>query len=111
MGSETRQRESVIKVRCTEEEKKEIQEKAAAASRSTARYLREIGLGYRPKSTLDARSILKLVKVAGDQGRLGGLLKWWLAEGLTGAVKSQAERLIKRLDETQDQIDEIISKL
>ncbi|WP_226669051.1 plasmid mobilization protein [Microbulbifer aggregans] len=114
MGSETRKRETVIKVRCTDSEKEQIQAKAAQVSiPSLSRYLRELGMGHTPKSTLDAQTILQLVKVAGDQGRLGGLLKWWLSEGLaeTPKVKGQMERLLKRLEQTQDQIDALVNRL
>ena len=37
------------------------------------------GLGYQPKSVLDHRAIEDLAKVNADLGRLGGLLKMWLA--------------------------------
>ncbi|MEW5250913.1 plasmid mobilization protein [Microbulbifer sp. 2201CG32-9] len=113
MGSEKRRREKVIQVRCTEDEKQQLKANALAVSKPAGRYLRELGLGFRPKSTLDAQTILQLVKVAGDQGRLGGLLKWWLSMnyGDTPKVKGQIERLLKRLEETQDQIEEIVQRL
>jgi len=41
-------------------------------------YLRNLGLGYEPASTLDQKAILDLLKINADLGRLGGLLKMWL---------------------------------
>ena len=43
-------------------------------------YLKTLGLGYEPKSLLDAERVGELLKACGDLGRLGGLLKLWLSE-------------------------------
>ena len=45
---------------------------------SVAAYLRELGLRYQPKTVFDADIGLELVRINGDLGRLGGMLKMWL---------------------------------
>ncbi len=59
-------------------EEEAIKAKAAEAGLSIAAYLRNVGMGYPLKSMMDARLVLQLAKINGDQGRLGGLLKLWL---------------------------------
>jgi hypothetical protein len=61
-----------------EEEREEVKRAASAHGKTASGYLRALGLGYPVRSTLDQKAILELVKIAGDQGRLGGLLKLWL---------------------------------
>jgi hypothetical protein len=45
---------------------------------SMSMYLSNVGIGYQIKGTIDQELVLKLAKINGDQGRLGGLLKLWL---------------------------------
>jgi hypothetical protein len=46
---------------------------------SASNYLRAIGLGMGVTSIIDHRKVDELVRVNGDLGRLGGLLKLWLS--------------------------------
>ncbi len=95
MGSEHRQRQAVIKVRVTEAEKQALETQAVATGLSLSSYLRNVGLNYPIKSNLDQRAVTDLARVAGDIGRLGGLLKLWLSNderfqrGLPGPVDVQ----------------------
>ena len=53
-----------------------------------------------------------LVKVAGDQGRLGGLLKLWLLERPgKGASESEVRQLLNRLGDLQATLAEIVSRV
>jgi len=79
MGNTTRKNSTPIKVWVLPEEKGLIEENARAAGRSVSSYLRAVGTGYQLKSVLDHRAIEDLAKVNADLGRLGGLLKMWLA--------------------------------
>jgi hypothetical protein len=67
-----------IKVCCTPDERQKIIGKAEQCGLSASRYLRAIGLGMGIKPLIDYRAIEDLMKVNGDLGRLGGLLKLWL---------------------------------
>jgi len=78
----------------TPEERATIKRLAATTSMSASAYLRTLGLGYQPKSTLDAQHVFELLKLGGDLGRLGGLLKLWLVEQPGRAVPDSEVRLI-----------------
>ncbi|MDP1773633.1 MAG: conjugal transfer protein TraJ [Methylobacter sp.] len=68
-----------IKVCCTPLERQTIFEKAEQCGLSASNYLRAIGLGMGVTSVIDHRKVDELVRVNGDLGRLGGLLKLWLS--------------------------------
>lgn len=79
-SSEKRQRHGVIRIRVTELEASQIQEKAASCSMSEPAFLRMLGTGFVPKSRLDQKAIAQLAKVSAEQARLGGLLKFTILE-------------------------------
>ncbi len=56
--------------------------------------------------------MLELAKVNGDQGRLGGLLKLWLADR-PGQGMSEAEirRLLDRIGELQGRLAEVVGRV
>ena len=68
-----------IKVCCTPVERQTIFEKAEQCGLSASNYLRAIGLGMEVTSVIDHRKVDGLIRVNGDLGRLGGLLKLWLS--------------------------------
>ncbi|WP_061165954.1 conjugal transfer transcriptional regulator TraJ [Caballeronia hypogeia] len=92
----TRKGSTPIKVWCLPEEKASIEENARKAGMSVSMYLRNVGMGYRIKGVIDAELVLKLAKINGDQGRLGGLLKLWLtnSEKLSSQDPAQMRRVI-----------------
>jgi hypothetical protein len=99
IGSEmkaTRKGSTPIKVWCLPEEKKSIENNARKAGMSVSMYLRNVGMGYQIKGVIDADLVLKLAKINGDQGRLGGLLKLWLmnSEKLNGQDPERMRRVI-----------------
>ncbi len=80
MGSETRQRTTHILIRVSPEEKEAIQTIANQCDLTVPAYLRTLGLGFQPHSTLDAKAFEQLAHLHGDIGRVGGLLKLWLSK-------------------------------
>ena len=75
---------------------------AKAADHSISGYLRRVGLGAQLKPVLDLQLILELVKINGDQGRLGGLLKLWLSERPgAGASAFDVRKLLRQVEATQ----------
>lgn len=78
-GSETRRRTKIIMVRVTMEEQARLQELARECGMRAPAYLRQVGLGYEPRSKIDQESIQGLAQLHGDLGRVGGLLKMWLS--------------------------------
>ncbi|KAK48583.1 conjugal transfer protein TraJ [Caballeronia jiangsuensis] len=92
----TRKGSTPIKVWCLPEEKASIEWNARKAGTSVSMYLRNVGMGYHIKGVIDAELVLKLAKINGDQGRLGGLLKLWLtnSEKLSSQDPEQMRRVI-----------------
>ncbi len=84
--SKRRRREKVIQVRVDETELGIISDNATAARLTSAEFLRRLGQGHTPKSMVDLGLVRDLCAVAGNLGRLGGLLKLWLSEKRSGSL-------------------------
>ena len=78
--AKSRDRKRPLKVVVNEDERLAIADKAASTGLSVSAYLREVGMGYQPKSNFDQEAIMTLMSLNADQGRLVGLLKLWLSE-------------------------------
>ena len=101
-----------INVWVTGEERKQIERRAGATSLPVSVYLRMLGLGFEPKSTLDAARVGDLMKACGDLGRLGGLLKLWLSERAGEEVPEVDVRaLLHSIGELRDQIVEKVAAI
>lgn len=73
-----------IKVWCLPDERAEIEANARATGLSLSCFLRQVGMGYEPRSVIDYDQATELLKVHADLGRLGGLLKMWLTNSERG---------------------------
>jgi len=78
MGSETRHRNKHVMIRVSEQEYALIAAHASGCSLSIPSFLRSVGQGFIPSSTVDSQAITQLAKLHADLGRVGGLLKLWL---------------------------------
>ena len=105
----TRKGSPPIKVYCLPEERAEIEANAKRAGVSVARYLRDVGQGYQVKGVTDFDNVRDLVRVNGDLGRLGGLLKLWLTDDPRTARfgDDTIRALLARIEATQDKISTI----
>jgi hypothetical protein len=93
-------------------ERAEIKRRAQAAGLSVSGYLRAVALNHKISSDLDHAAVGDLVKVAGDQGRLGGLLKLWLVDRPgKGAPEIEVRRLLERLGDLQTTLAEIVGRV
>ncbi len=86
----TRKTQAPIKVYCLPNERAEIEAMARNSGHSVSTYLRLVGQGYRVASIVDFEHVQKLAKVNGDLGRLGGLLKLWLADDVKLSLHGMA---------------------
>jgi hypothetical protein len=85
--SQRRRRDAMpIKVRVDDQELDIITSNAAACGLTNAEFLRRLGKGLVPTSKLDQVHVRELCAVAGDLGRVGGLLKLWLVEHRAGTI-------------------------
>lgn len=84
---------------------------------SVAAYLRNVGMHYQPKTVFDADIGLELVRINGDLGRLGGLLKMWLTndERLklfgAGQIVPKINSLLDEIQSTQRLLFEKVNQL
>ena len=101
-----------LRVQVTEAEHAQIAASAADTRLSVSSYLRALGVGFRPKSTVDHQAVLALVNVHGDQGRLGGLLKLWLSEKPgQGASVVDVRRLLGEIEAAQVELRQLMRRL
>lgn len=75
----TRRQERPIQVYCLPHERSEIEANARDSGLSVSAFLRTIGQGYRVVGIVDNERVVEMARINGDLGRLGGLLKMWLA--------------------------------
>lgn len=114
---ETRKHGKHLRVPVLPDEEVIIKENAAKVSLPVAEYLRRLSLGHVIKSTLDSQSVLKIVKINADQGRLGGLLKLWLSDDeKLAASRPQVtpgilRELLKRIEKNQDEMLRLVQNL
>lgn len=110
----TRKGSPAIKVRVLPDEKSLIEAMAKDVGMSASSYLRLVGMGHQPNSLIDVEQARELVRVNGDLGRLGGLLKLWLTDDTKlDALKPEntpaiIRGVLKRIEANQEQMDEII---
>lgn len=115
---ETLKTAKCIRVPALRKDKETIEANAKAVGLSTAEFLRRLGLGFEPPSTLDFEAVADLAKVNADQGRLGGLLKLWLTDdakfrdfadqrGVRGSVLT----LLQQIGESQKTLQRVMQRI
>lgn len=106
----TRKGSPPIKVYCLPEERQQIETNAQAAGLSVARYLREVGQGYRITGIMDYEKVRELARISGDLGRLGGLLKLWLTNDERAAQfgYETIHALLSKIERTQDEMGQVM---
>jgi len=110
--AESRERLRPLRVVVSASERARIEQRAKDAGLSVSAYLRTVGLGQVTHSALDHAAVGELVKVAGDQGRLGGLLKLWLVERPgQGAPEIEVRRLLDRIGELQGTLAGVVGRV
>lgn len=102
-----------IKVYCRTEERTALKNKANATGMSRSKYLLHVGLGYPVRSIVDHQQVEELVRINGDLGRLGGLLKLWLSEDtrVAGVGGSAIRAALKRIEQTQGEMVHVIRQI
>lgn len=96
--SNKRKRTRGVHVRLLPDEEVVVIANASNAGLSAAGLMRALATGYQPKSVLDHKHIIELIRLRGDLGRVGGLLKWWLSEDQS--LSSRRRREVNRLRDT-----------
>ena len=111
--TQTRKNSTPIKVYCLPEEKVQIQENAEASGLSVTGFIRKVAIGYQVESIVDIKQVIELSRVNGDLGRLGGLLKLWLANDPRTAnfPPSLIKTLLVKIESTQQELRNIMDKI
>ena len=111
IGKERRDKKLRVPVLPIEEA--EIKNKATDAGLTVAEYLRNLGLGYQVPSVVDSKQVDSLLKINGDLGRLGGLIKLWLTNDKRTKLigKSQLHLTLDSILNTQSSMLDAIIKL
>ena len=106
-------RDKKLRVPVLPTEEAEIKNKATDAGLTVAEYLRNLGLGYQVPSVVDSRQVDSLLKINGDLGRLGGLIKLWLTNDKRTKLigKSQLQMTLDSIRNTQSTMLDVIMKL
>ncbi|MFO0702157.1 MAG: conjugal transfer transcriptional regulator TraJ [Nitrospira sp.] len=102
-----------IKVYCFPDERETIEQQARSTGLSKSSYLLRVGMGYPIRSIVDNHQVEELVKINGDLGRLGGLLKLWLSNGkpAPGIDARTIRETLKKIDRAQDQMLALMQKV
>ncbi|HEX7478446.1 MAG TPA: conjugal transfer protein TraJ [Polyangiales bacterium] len=106
-----------LRVPVQPEEAQVIEAQARAVGMSVAAYLRAVGCGYQPRALADRDQVDALLKINGDLGRLGGLLKLWLSddEKLVAFDRGQMGQAIlsalRRIDENRTELREVVRRV
>ena len=102
---ETRARGRPLKVYVTDRQRESIEARAASVGLSVSSFLAALGLNAPIRSTADHDAVRELMRINGDLGRLGGLLKLWLSERPgQGAKIADVRQVLRDLHETQQQL-------
>lgn len=106
----TGKRKHHLRVPVFQDEKTLIEEQAKRAGMSVARFLREVGQGYRIGGVVDYEQVRELARINGDLGRLGGLLKLWLTNDERTAQFGEAtiRAVLSRIEASQDQMGQVM---
>ena len=111
-----RRRDRLVKFRASTEEVEAIAAQARTVGMSVGAYLRAVGAGYQPRAVADQDRIDAMLKVNGDLGRLGGLLKLWLSDDAKlnqfdrGQVRQAILAALRRIDENQGSLRTVIAR-
>jgi len=100
-----------IKILVNEEERAEIERLAGLAGYPVSTFLREVGLNGEVRSLVDLDVAREIAGLSGNLGRIGGLLKLWLAERRDEVPVAEMNRALRRVFELQDQSLQVMSRI
>ncbi|SQB21949.1 Relaxosome protein [Citrobacter koseri] len=93
--------------------KAQIQENAEASGLSVASFIRKVAMGYQVESIVDIDQVVELSRVNADLGRLGGLLKLWLANDprTVDFSPSLIKTLLAKIESTRQELRNIMDRI
>ena len=112
----THRRERDLRVPVRPEEAQIIEAQARAVGMTIAAYLRAVGTGYQPRAIVDRDQVNEMLRVNGDLGRLGGLLKLWLSDDAKlaafdrGQIRQVILSALRRIEENQAELRAVVRR-
>jgi hypothetical protein len=112
----SRRRERDLRVPVRPEEAQIIEAQARAVGMTIAAYLRALGTGYQPRAIVDREQVNEMLRVNGDLGRLGGLLKLWLSDDVKlaafdrGQIRQVILSALRRIEENQAELRAVVRR-
>ena len=101
-----------IPVQVSEAEHASIVETARAVGLPVAVLIRRLALGYEPESIVDTRTLLELIRLRADLGRLGGVMKLWLVDRPGGgAPEGDVRTALTSVLDRQGEVAALIGRL
>nr|WP_319490977.1 CopG family transcriptional regulator [uncultured Desulfobacter sp.] len=104
-------RTECLKSYVTAEERAKIQQLSKQTGLSVSDYIRRILTGQSIESRLDQEAFLSALKVNADLGRLGGLFKYYLAQGFKNVPPGEIRKVLHDIEDRQRQLRPVISKI
>ena len=104
-------REITLKSYVTKKEYSQIKQLAKQTGFSVSEYMRRILTGQRIESRLNQEAFLSALKVNADLGRLGGLFKYYLAQGFKNVPPGEIRKVLYDIEDRQRQLKPVISKI
>ena len=96
-------------VRFSEDEYSRIQTVCDNTNLDPITLMRDLALGYKPKSTHDIKVALELAKLRSELGKIGGLIK--LSISAKPIQVSKLRENLKRLNSSMDEINKYLSSM
>jgi hypothetical protein len=114
--SESRKKTKLVQVRCTPDEKATLKSRASDFGVSVGELCRRAIFGSVPKSVSDKNAVIELAESRADLGRLGGLLKGWLAGSFNQPPPDPQHRgeiipLLRKIEAAQQQVVVVAKKV
>lgn len=107
--NDTKDRNHPIKVYVSALERQTIERLATAVQKPPSTLMRDLALGFEPRSAFDKEAIAAMIKLHADQGRLGGLLKLWLSEKKgEGAPVGDVRSVLQQIESLQMELAKIV---
>jgi hypothetical protein len=112
----SRRRDRDLRVPVRPEEAQVIEAQARAVGMTIAAYLRAVGTGYQPRAIVDRDRVNEMLRINGDLGRLGGLLKLWLSDDAKlaavdhGQIRQVILSALRRIEENQAELRGVVGR-
>lgn len=114
MSTKRKRRSRRLRLTVHPEEAEVIKARARAVGMSVASYLRALGAAYQPRAVVDRERVEAMLRVNGDLGRLGGLLKLWLSDDAKlnafgrGQMRPVILSALRRIEENQVELRALV---